>query len=129
MLKHHRHARQRLLDPLAVDMDLASVELVQAADAAQQRGLAAAGRSDDADDLGTADGQTEVGEHVERAIAQARILDDQPGVCAVILREPFIAPCCASRRERPSSAARLRVLLPDSRRIDVAQNGRVVPIL
>ncbi len=53
----------------AVDADFAAIKLVQATDAAQQRSLAASGRTDDADNLRTADAEAKVVEHVKLPIA------------------------------------------------------------
>jgi len=47
----------------------------QSVDTAQQRGLAAAGRADDGDDLALADFEVDVAEHFERAVMLAQSLD------------------------------------------------------
>ena len=71
MLEHHGDAGDRLGHALAVEPDLALVDRHQAVDAAQQRGLAAAGRADDGDDLALADVEIDVAEDLERAVALA----------------------------------------------------------
>jgi hypothetical protein len=78
VLEHHRDAGKRFLDHLAVDADLAIVERRQPAHAAQQRGLAAPGGADDADDLRVAHVEADVGENLERPVAQLRALHRQP---------------------------------------------------
>src|SRR5512134_1220369 len=78
VLEHHRYARQRFVDHLPVDTDRSAVELGQAPDAAEQRGLAAAGRADDADDLRAADLEADIRKNREIAVAHDRVLDHQP---------------------------------------------------
>ena len=72
MLEHHGDAGDRLGDALAADPDLAGIVRHQAVDAAQQRGLAAAGRADDGDDLALADVEVDVAEDFERAVVLAQ---------------------------------------------------------
>ncbi len=66
MLEHHGDAGDRLFDPLVADEDLAGIVRQQPVDAAQQRGLAAAGRADDRDDLAFAHVEVDVAEHFQR---------------------------------------------------------------
>ena len=54
-------------DQLAVDGQPAGVDLLQVVDAPQERGLAGAGRADQADDLARGDLQVDALEHLERA--------------------------------------------------------------
>jgi len=55
MLEHHRHAFGRTGDLPACDQQFAVANIGQARDAAQERGLAAAARADDAKDFLLAD--------------------------------------------------------------------------
>ena len=59
------------VDALVADPDFAGIVRQQSVDAAQQRGLAAAGRADDGDDLALADVEIDVTEHFERAVTLA----------------------------------------------------------
>ena len=71
VLEHHRHAGDRFSDDLIADADFAGVVRDQPVNAAQHRGLAAAGRPDHRDDLAFADVEVDVAEHFERAVALA----------------------------------------------------------
>ena len=63
------------VDLLLADQHLAGVERQETVDAAQQRGLAAARRADDGDDLALADVEIDVAEDFERAVVLAQALD------------------------------------------------------
>ena len=63
------------VDASVADPDLAGVVRQQTVDAAQQRGLAAAGGPDDGDDLALADIEVDVAEHFERAVALGQAFD------------------------------------------------------
>ncbi len=76
MLEHHGDAGAAAPSTaLAFDRDLAARGRDQAVDAAQQRGLAAARRADDGDDLAVADVEIDVAEDFERAVMLAEALD------------------------------------------------------
>ena len=68
-LEHHRHAarrRQQVVAALAVDVDLAGGDLLEAGDHAQQRGLAAAGRADEDGEGAVVDGEVDAVDDFER---------------------------------------------------------------
>ena len=71
MLEHHRDTGDWLGDALGANPDLAGIVRQQAVDAAQQRGLAAAGWADNGNDLALADIEVDVAEHFERAVILA----------------------------------------------------------
>ena len=75
MLEHHGDAGDRLGHALVADPDFAGIVRQQAVDAAQQRGLAAAGRADNRDDLALADVEVDVAEYFERAVVLAESAD------------------------------------------------------
>src|SRR5471032_533781 len=118
VLEHHRDDRQRLFDALPVDADLTAIELVQAADAAQQRGLAASGRADDADYLRTADAEAEIGKHVELPVSQARVLDHQPFFSGSVHRHD-----AAPRPPTTELVAKVGALLPINRRVIIVRQS------
>ena len=79
MLEHHRHAVGRpALDRLAVHQQLAVAQVGEPGDAAQQGGLAAAGRADDAHDLVAPDLQRKLvkGDHGAVEEELGRIVGD-----------------------------------------------------
>jgi hypothetical protein len=68
-LKHHGHVAamaRDLIDAPAADADFALARLLQPGDEAQQRRLAAAGRSHEGEALAGADGEGDLVEHVDR---------------------------------------------------------------
>ena len=68
-LEHHRHAarrRQQVVAALAVDVDLAGADLLEAGDHPQQRGLAAAGRADEDGEGAVVDREVDAVDHFER---------------------------------------------------------------
>ena len=67
LLKHHRARRRRLLHALAGNRNLAARDRLEAVQDAQQRGLAAAARADDRNELAGGDVETDVAQHFERA--------------------------------------------------------------
>ena len=78
MLEHHRDALRRSRDRLAADGQLAAGDFGQARDAAQERGLAAAARADDAEDFLLAHREIERAERHHGAVEEhlARISRD-----------------------------------------------------
>ena len=78
--RRHMHAALRRRDLVAADRDHAGGRLLQARDAAQRRGLAAAGRPEQHDDLARRDAEADV---VDRRAADQELLaqmrDDQFG--------------------------------------------------
>ncbi|GFJ93896.1 hypothetical protein Prum_075380 [Phytohabitans rumicis] len=60
LLEHHRHPGRGTGDRCAVEADLAAGRAEQAGDAAQQGGLAGAGRADDADQFAPPDPEGEI---------------------------------------------------------------------
>src|SRR5205807_2404261 len=60
---------------LALNPHLACIDRDQPVDTAQQRGLAAAARADDGDDLAVADVERDVAKHLERAVVLAERID------------------------------------------------------
>ena len=81
MLEHHGDAGDRTGDALPIDPDFALVRRDQAVDAAQQRGLAAAGRADDGDDLALADLEIDTAEDFKRPVALGQALHTDAGTC------------------------------------------------
>ena len=75
VLEHHGDAGDRLGHAFGADPDLAGIVRQQAVDAPQERGLAAAGRSDDRDDLALTDVEIDVAEDFERAVVLAQAAD------------------------------------------------------
>ena len=75
VLEHHGDAGDRLGHAFVADPDLAGIVRQQAVDAAQQRGLAAARRPDDCDDLALTDVEIDVAEDFERAVVLAQAAD------------------------------------------------------
>src|SRR6185437_4175894 len=75
MLEDHGDAGGRLGDELGADAHLADIERDQAVDAAQKRGLAAARRTDDGDDLARTDVEVDITEHLERSVVLAEAVD------------------------------------------------------
>jgi hypothetical protein len=68
MLKYHRDTGDWLSDTLGANPDLAGVVRQQTVDATQQRGLAAAGWTDNCNDFALADIEVDVAEHFKRAV-------------------------------------------------------------
>ena len=68
-----------VVDVAAVDADLAAGDVLEAGDHAQQRGLAAAGRADEDDELAMLDGQVDALDDLDRAIALANALEFETG--------------------------------------------------
>ena len=68
MLKHHRDTGDWLGDTLGANPYLAGVVRQQTVDATQQRGLAAAGRTNNCNDFALPDIEVDVSEHFERAV-------------------------------------------------------------
>ena len=69
-LEHHCNAalgRVEIGDVLAADEDLAGGRLLETRDGAQQRGLAAAGRPDEDDELAVLDVEVDIVDHLYRA--------------------------------------------------------------
>src|SRR5215469_866280 len=66
---------------LAVDPDAALFSDLEVVDAAEQRGLAAAGRADDADDLTDRDRKIDPTQHMQgtKMLVQPFYLDHRPG--------------------------------------------------
>ena len=75
------------------DPDLARVVRQQAVDAAQQRGLAAAGRADHGDDFALADLEVDVAEDFERAVVLAEPFDADARLGAHAARRSKAAAC------------------------------------
>src|SRR5487761_2795638 len=75
MLEHHGDAGDRLFDALVSDPDFAGIVRQQAVDAAQQRGLAAAGRADDGDDFALGNLEIDIAEDFKRAVTLAQSLN------------------------------------------------------
>ena len=75
MLEHHGDAGDRLFDALISDPDLAGIVRQQPINATEQRGLAAAGRADDGDDLALGHLEVDVAEDFERAVALGQSFD------------------------------------------------------
>src|SRR6185312_11667961 len=103
LLEHHGVLRPA--GDAGADVDPAAVGLLEAGDDAQHRGLAAAARADDADELAVGDGQGEIGKRfcLAERLGQPVDLDlDRAHAAAGLSR-------CASRycaiRRRQSSAA------------------------
>ena len=65
---------------LPVEPDVAGIGFLQQIDAAQQRGLAGAGRADDAHDLAAVDLQVDALEHVEVAEGLFELFDFDDGI-------------------------------------------------
>ena len=68
-LEHHREAalgRRHVDDVRAVDQDLPAGDVLEPGDQAQQRGLAAAGRADEDDELAVLDLEVDVLDDVDR---------------------------------------------------------------
>ena len=86
MLEHHGDAGDRLFDALVADPDFAGIVRQQAVDAAQQRGLAAAGRSDNGDDLAFRHFEIDVAKHFKRAVTLGQSLDANAGLAGGALR-------------------------------------------
>src|SRR5471030_2043752 len=77
-LEHHRNvslARWKLLDLPTIDDDAARGEPLQTRDAAQDRALAAAGRTDEGDQLAIFDGQVEAVECHHSRLAQVHLAE------------------------------------------------------
>jgi hypothetical protein len=75
MLEHHGDAGDRLDDTFFADQDFTGIVRQQTVDATQQRGLAAAGRTDDGNDFALADIEVDVTEYFERAVILAEAAD------------------------------------------------------
>ena len=88
-------------DAVVVQADLAALDRLQAVDAAQQRGLAAARGADQADDLVRLDVEAEALEHLEGAVALVDVLDLDQGHQPPRVRR-------WSRSMQPVDEARLR---------------------
>ena len=69
VLKHKAAIAARLAHDAAVEQHFARGRLFEAGDDAQERGLAAAARSDDRDELAAIDGQVDAAQRVELAEA------------------------------------------------------------
>ena len=111
-------------DRLAADQEFAAVELGQAGDAAQERGLAAAARADDAEDFLVADGKIERAERRHGAVEKqlARVArDDHAGIDAEQIE-------CATDRlvDDVVHALRARIEAGHRRHHDRAVAGRLV---
>ncbi len=63
ILEHHTAIRPRSVDRLAIDQHFTCIGLLQTRDQRDQRGLAAAGETDDRDELAFVDAQVDVVEH------------------------------------------------------------------
>src|SRR5690242_17919184 len=75
MLKDHGDACDRLGDTFLPNPDLAGIVRQQPVDATKQRGLAAAGRTYDRDDLAFADVKVDTAENFERTVVLAKSTD------------------------------------------------------
>ncbi len=98
-LEHHADAAVlRLLpgDVLAVDEDLPVGDVEQAGDAVEQRGLAAAGRAEQDQELAVLDVEIEVLEHRRAAEAQREVADRDAGPPFAPGRFPDACPLCRS---------------------------------
>ena len=87
MLEHHGDAGNRFGYTLGTNPDLAGVVRQQAVDAAQERGLAAARRSDDRDDLALTDVKIDVAEYFERTVVLAQAADADARLAFCVLRD------------------------------------------
>ena len=70
-LEHHGDVailRMQLVDPVAVDADLATGDLLQPCDHPQQRGLPAAGRADEHDEFAVLDVEVDAMQHLHVAV-------------------------------------------------------------
>ena len=77
-LEHHRDVallRGEVRDIAAGEPDGAGRGLLEAGDGAQERGLAAAGRAEDRDELARRDGEVDAMQHRRRAVADVEVLD------------------------------------------------------
>src|SRR5882672_2143206 len=111
-MKDEAHLLRRAAHAPPVERHLAARRSQQAADALEQRRLAAAGRPDDADELALADREVDVADRARRALARAVRLAE---VCDLehaagshsgsAARQPR---CQASTRRSTSTKSRLR---------------------
>src|SRR5262249_40563327 len=97
MLEHHRDTGDRLGDPLGADPDIACIVRQETVDRAKKRGLAAARRTDDRDDLALADVKIDVTEYFERTVVLSKIADANTRLVSGALCDRY-GPCCGRRR-------------------------------
>src|SRR5690606_7873953 len=97
-------------DQLPVHPDPAGVDLLQVVDAAQQRGLAGAGRSDDDGHLAGADVQVDAFEHLQGAEPLVDLLDPDQVLARAHALTPQAPPC-----PRPIAPSLTRARLVESR--------------
>jgi hypothetical protein len=93
-------------DLLAFDVDPAGVDRLEEVDAPQQRGLAGAGRADQADDLVLGDDQVDAPQHLERPERLVEPLDPERLAGGDRHeRNPSIRPRRAAPLRAPTAAA------------------------
>ena len=88
---------------LSLEVDLALLRLVEAADAVQKSGLAGAVRPDDGQDLISPDIQTDVRKRIDTAEAQRDIVNPDDGALlalgqALFSRDRHRSPLCSSAK-------------------------------
>ncbi len=94
MLEHHGYAGNRFGYAFGANPDLACVVRQQAVDAPQERGLTAARRSDDCDDLALTDVKIDVTEDFEGAVVLAQAADADARLAFCALRDGTDGGCC-----------------------------------
>jgi hypothetical protein len=96
-----------VVDARALDQDLPRVLLVEAGDRAEKRGLAAAGRPEEREELARPDGEADVVEDLQPRIALADVLEIHAGHGTLAGRCVEMDAAAAGRRRRSADGKRV----------------------
>ena len=112
VLEHHRDvalARRKIVDDLSADADLAVADLLEPGDHAQRRRLAAAGGTDEHDELAFADLEVQVVDRNDPVVVDLREvheLDRQPRTAPAV-RPKAIRRCTSKKKMTTGTAVKV----------------------